>query len=232
VARQTSTEAGRPGVDTPRELLGERIDSQESVRLRGVGLEAGRVPAQLDHDAVRVEVVQRVAPAVVLFHRRFDALGGHAGPDRLLLLGAGAEGAVIHPEGKTDAVGHVRRPLRLFADLVELEERDALRIALIVRPDVVEDVTQPALTHRLDLGVNQREAHQILVEVGRRVDVPGGVGDMVQRHVAIVDPGAMRGPNAGVRSRPAPSAKIAHALRSGQRDRYRRSIRSSRPPPR
>jgi hypothetical protein len=104
---------------------------------------------------------------------------------------AGAEGAVIHPEGKTDAVGHVRRPLRLFADLVELEERDALRIAPIVRPDVVEDVTQPALTHCLDLGMDQGEAHQILVEVGCRLDVPGGVRNVVERHDAIVDPGAM-----------------------------------------
>ena len=35
--------------------------------------EAGRVAAELDHDAVRVEVVLRVAPSVIDIHERFDA---------------------------------------------------------------------------------------------------------------------------------------------------------------
>ena len=35
--------------------------------------EAWGVAAELDHDAVRVEVVLRVAPSVIDIHERFDA---------------------------------------------------------------------------------------------------------------------------------------------------------------
>ena len=50
-------------------LVDERVGGEQSMRLGRVGCEARRVAAQLDHDAVRVGVVQRVAPVVVELHQ-------------------------------------------------------------------------------------------------------------------------------------------------------------------
>ena len=86
--------------------LDERVDAEEPVGFGRIGFEAGGVTTQLDHDAVGVEVVQRMAPPVVLLHRRFDALGRHPGSNRFLLLGRCSERTVVHPEGQPDALGH------------------------------------------------------------------------------------------------------------------------------
>ena len=166
--------------------------STSTVRSRwafaGIRIEPGRVPAQLDHDAVRIHEVQRVAPAVVLFHGGLDALGGHPGAYRLLLLGGGPECTMVDPERQPDPLAHVAGPVGGFPDLVELEEGDALGLAVARRTDVVEHVADPALAECLQLGVDEREPHQVLVEVRGGFDIAGGVGDMVQRHAASVDP--------------------------------------------
>ena len=97
----------------------ERVDAEEPVGFGRVGFEAGRFTTQFDHDAVRIEVVQRMAPAMVLLHRRLDTLGRHPGSHGLLLLGSRSERAVVDPERQPDTVGHVGGPARLLTDLVE-----------------------------------------------------------------------------------------------------------------
>ena len=82
--------------------------------------------------------LQRVAPVVVELHQRGNPLGGHAGAHGFLLLGRGVERAVVHSDREADTLTDVGRPVGRLADVLELEEGDALAAA-----DVVEDVAHP-----------------------------------------------------------------------------------------
>ena len=67
-----------------------------------------------------------------------------------LLFGRGVERVVVDPHRQADTVTDVGRPVGLLADVLELEEGDALAAT-----DVVEDVAHPRrLVVRLQLGVD------------------------------------------------------------------------------
>lgn len=153
------------------------------MRLSRVGREPGRVAAQLDHDAVRVEVVERVTPPVVELHKRLDAGLVHSGSHRFLLLGRRPERAVVDPHRQADPIADVRGPVGLLADALELKERNRLVTTRFVGADVVEHVPDPrGLAVRLQFRVNEGKAHQVFIEPRRRLDVTGGVRNVMKWH--------------------------------------------------
>ena len=116
-----------------------------------------------------------MAPAVVPFHQRLDPLGVHAGAHVLLPGLVGLEGDVVHPHRQPVALGDLGAPVLLLADVVDVEEGDAGAVA-----EVVERVAEEAaVVERVDLGVDELEAHQVLVEVVRRLEVAARVGHVV-----------------------------------------------------
>ena len=104
-----------------------------------IRVEAGRVTAQFDHDPVRIEVVERVAPAVVELHQRVDAGGRHARADLVLAGLVGGEGDVVDPHRQPVALGDRTAPTVTLTDAVHVEEGEARPVA-----EVVEDVPEVA----------------------------------------------------------------------------------------
>ena len=76
-------------------------------------------------------------------------------------------------------------PVGLLTDAVDIEEREAAAIAR-----VEEEMTEEAARARLaaHLGVQQRHAHELVVEAHRRVDVAAGEGNVVDRRLGHESP--------------------------------------------
>ena len=173
-------------------------------RLLAIDRKTGRVVAQLDHDPVRIDEVERVAPVVIDVHQRLDAGRGHA-LLHLLLPGCGrAERDVVDPHRQAVPGRDLALPVRLLSDAVHVEEREAAAVAG-VEEEVAKEAARPGLAAHLCM--EQRHPHELVVEAHGGVDVAAGEGDVVDcrlghespLHVCVIDtdatPAGSEGPS-------------------------------------
>jgi hypothetical protein len=136
-----------------------------------------RVTAELDHDAIRIEVVLRVTPTVVNVHDRLDT---SCRERRLCLRLTGLVGGkrnVVHPHRQAVSRGHIGTPALLFSHIVQFEKGDALAVTRVEK-QVTE--VRLAARHALNLGVNKRKTEQVLVEVAGCLGVATGKSNVME----------------------------------------------------
>jgi A/G-specific adenine glycosylase len=153
----------------------------------GIGREARSVTTELDHDAVWVDVIQRVTPAVVDVHERRDAVVGHARTGIVLARLVGLEREVVHPCRCAGGGTEIGLPTVRFPDAVEVEERER-RTVTEVEEHVPEEVLDAIDLAAIQLGVYERKPKRF-VEAHRFLEIPAGIGDVMEsRHALSLHP--------------------------------------------
>ena len=172
VVHGATSARGRVGIPEP---LGQGVEQLHGGF--GIGLKAGSVVGQLQRDAVGVDDVGRLAPAVVELDDLVVAGRLAALDDLGDVFGRRADRDVVRPLRQAEARGYVGASLVALSDAVQLEEGQA---ATVAGPDVVEGVTHEAGSEAVDLRVEKLETDQLAVEAVVFLDVLTGDGNVME----------------------------------------------------